>query len=172
MADVLMDGPALLSALEGVGARLMIVEGTLRVEVASKALTPAMRAALADKGPLLSAWLAREWQRHCASLPLRVDDPRPDIAVDSQWWTQLLNLAHGAATLELREALHCLRCLGARLIWDGPVLRLVRGDEMSAEEYAGYRERWLVPHAAELGVALKTLASLAHQIEARRRVAA
>jgi hypothetical protein len=167
-----MDGSALLSALDGVGARLMIVDGGLRVEVASRALTPAMREALADKGPLLSAYLAREWQRHVDGLPLRVDDPRSDIAVDSQWWTQLLNLAHGAGPVELREALHCLRCLGARLIWDGPALRLVAGSEIDAAEYADYRARWLVPHAAALGEVLRTLATLAHQIEARRRVAA
>ena len=172
MADILMTGAELLSALEGIGARLTIVDSGLRVEVASRALTPAMRQALVDKGSLLAAYLAREWQRHVDGLPLRTDDPRPDIGVDSQWWTQLLNLAHGAGPIELREALHCLRCLGARLIWDGPALRLVAGSEMSAEEYAGYRERWLVPHATVLGQVLKTLASLAHQIEARRRVAA
>ena len=51
MADVLMTGSALLSALEGVGAKLMIVDGGLRVEVASRALTPAMREGTVSNPP-------------------------------------------------------------------------------------------------------------------------
>ena len=160
MADVLMSGSELLDALEMAGATFTIVHGDLRVTVASRALTPAMRAGLADKGPLLAAYLARQWQRHLDSLPLRTDDPRPDLTEDSAQWTQLLNLAHGAATVELREALHCLRCCGARLAWRGSALYLTRGDETDDAEYGDWRQRWLMPHATVLAEVLTRLASL------------
>ena len=161
MADVLMTAVELLDALEMAGATFMMVHGDLRVTVASRALTPAMRAGLADKGPLRTAWLARQWQRHVDSLPLRTDDPRPDLTEDSAQWTQLLNLAHGAATVELREALHCLRCCGARLAWHASVLRLTRGEETDDAEYGDWRQRWLMPHANVLSDVLARLASLA-----------
>ncbi len=156
-----MDAVELLDALEMAGATFMMVHGDLRVTVASRALTPEMRAALQDKGPLLAAYLARQWQRHVDSLPLRTDDPRPDLTEDSAQWTQLLNLAHGAATVELREALHCLRCCGARLAWHGSMLRLTRGEETDDAEYGDWRQRWLMPHANVLSDVLARLASLA-----------
>ena len=160
MADILMSGSELLDALEMAGATFTIVHSDLRVTVASRALTPAMRAGLADKGPLLAAYLARQWQRHVDGLPLRTDDPRPDLTEDSAQWTQLLNLAHGAATVELREALHCLRCCGARLAWHASVLRLTRGEETDDAEYSDWRQRWLMPHANVLSDVLARLASL------------
>jgi len=168
-----MDGNTLLAALEAAGATFELADGDIRVTVASRALTPEMRAALReDKAPLLSAYLAREWQRHVDARPLRTDDPRPDIAGDSTLWSLLLNRVDGMGNTALREALHCLRCLGARLVRIDGALRLVRGDELSAEEYAAYREDWLVPHVRDLTEALTRLDAQARQIERRRRVAA
>jgi hypothetical protein len=167
-----MDGSVLLAALEAAGAEFELLDGDIRVTVASKALTPEMRQALQDKGPLRAAYLEREWLRYLATRPLRTDDPRPDIAGDSTLWSLLLNRIDGMGNTALREALHCLRCLGARLVRIDGALRLVRGDELSAEEHAAYREDWLVPHVRDLTEALTRLDAQARQIERRRRVAA
>jgi len=71
-------------------------------------------------------------------------DPRPDLKADSAAWTILLTVAerHGHEPL---MTLNGLRCLGARLlVYDK--LYLKPGGEMTAQEYAADRARWLVPY--------------------------
>lgn len=150
-----MDAEQTLAALEQRGVEVSLEEGRLRLSRHPEDLAEDVRA---NREAIVAALLGRAWQVHLDSLPLRTDDPRPDLAADSELWTRLLNLTHGMAGRELREVLHGLRCLGARLVWAGRMLRLVPGEEMSAEEYAADRERWLMPHAQVLS---ETLASLA-----------
>jgi hypothetical protein len=169
-----MDAQEILAALDAAGIEVLTEpDGRVALSKAPTALPGEVVAAIrADPDALLSAYLAREWQRHVDSRALRTDDPRPDIAGDSTLWSLLLNRVDGMGNTALREALHCLRCLGARLVRVDGALRLVRGDELSAEEYAAYREDWLVPHVRDLTEALTQLDAQARQIERRRRVAA
>lgn len=169
-----MEPHEILTALDAAGIEVITEPGgRVALSKAPTALPGEVVAAIrADPDALLSAHLAREWQRYTDARPLRTDDPRPDIAGDSTLWSLLLNRIDGMGNTALREALHCLRCLGARLVRIDGALRLVRGDELSAEEHAAYREDWLVPHVRDLTEALTRLDAQARQIERRRRVAA
>lgn len=85
------------------------------------------------------------------------DDPRPDLLDDSARWCRLLREAwhhdHDKAD-GLFGALHGLRCLGATLISASVGVRLVRG-AIDEEEYADLRQRYLVPHGAQLNGLLR-----------------
>jgi hypothetical protein len=169
-----MDAQEILAALDAAGIEVLIEpDGRVALSKPPTALPEEVIAAIkADPDALRTAYLERQWLRYLATRPLRTDDPRPDIAGDSTLWSLLLNRVDGMGNTALREALHCLRCLGARLVRVDGALRLVRGDELSAEEYAAYREDWLVPHVRDLTEALTQLDAQARQIERRRRVAA
>lgn len=166
-----MDAQQILAALDAAGVEVLTENG--RMALSKPPPADLLAAIQANREGVRSAWLEREWLAYIESRPLRTDDPRPDLAEDNAAWTLLLNRISGVGNVALREALHGLRCLGARLVRTcpalrlvaaGPSLRLVAGDEMSAEEYAAAREQWLLPCAAELSEALTRVgAQLAEQ---------
>ena len=86
-------------------------------------------------------------------------DPRPDLAEDSRLWHLLL--MHCRATEDdgpdsLYGALHGFRCLGARLAVVKGRVRLFRGD-ITEDEYAALRTRWLQPHHKRLTELLESM---------------
>ena len=87
-------------------------------------------------------------------------DPRSDLALDHYLWMRLLNMAYDRDGIDvngLAGALHGLRCCGAVLVrGDDGYLRLSLG-EITAGEYAAFRERYLMPHADTLVALLKAL---------------
>lgn len=77
-------------------------------------------------------------------------DPRPDIESDAWLWEHLLMWAwDGFAPQGLFGALKGLRCGGARLVLSGETVRLTRGD-WDELEYAGLRNKYLIPHGERL----------------------
>jgi hypothetical protein len=76
-------------------------------------------------------------------------DPRPDLVDDTVLWGPLLESARARFGDRVYGVLHAVRALGARLERDDRGLRLVPG-EISGDEYADLRERWLRPHADPL----------------------
>ncbi len=78
---------------------------------------------------------------------LRSEDPRPDLVADTELWSRLLGLAHdldGADAAGIYGVLLALRCCGAKLLSGDGTLRLLPG-QLTGEEYAADRERWLAP---------------------------
>jgi len=77
-------------------------------------------------------------------------DPRPDLVADHAQWEDLLGRAWrlDAADPEgVYGALNGIRCCAARLERTQPAgWRIVRGDELSEQEWHDLRERWLLPH--------------------------
>lgn len=77
-------------------------------------------------------------------------DPRPDLVADHAHWEDLLGRAWrlDAADPEgVYGALNGIRCCAARLERTQPAgWRIVRGDELSEQEWHDLRERWLLPH--------------------------
>lgn len=137
---------ALLAALRRRGVELAIgPTGTLRYRPVD-ALTDADLATLrAHKAEVLGLLAGHDDAVAEAGYRL---DPRPDLVYDHGLWVRLLARAYGLDGHQpngLYGAFHGLRCLGARLADDGHGLRLVPGD-ISGDEYAALRARWLVPH--------------------------
>lgn len=92
-----------------------------------------------------------------------VTDPRPDLAEDSELWTQLLALAETEDRM-LAGALHGFRCMGTR-IKRGQKGYVLRPDVdptgnlawPSQEEYEGAKEEWLRPYVRKIAELLKKL---------------
>jgi hypothetical protein len=89
-------------------------------------------------------------------------DPRPDLAYDSEDWTNLLNIANCKNSL-LAWILHGFRCCGLRLHRgrEGWALRPELDPNASKwttkEEYFEDRDRWLVQYQKEIAELLKTI---------------
>jgi hypothetical protein len=97
-------------------------------------------------------------------------DPRPDLAADSVLWSSLLMSARaidGNNPDGLYGALDCVRGLGAQLKTIDGRLWLVAG-EMTDDEYASMRQRWLVPHQETLVRLLGNIERWAKTDAARR----
>ena len=107
-------------------------------------------------------------------------DPRPDLVADhSRWWLVLAAAwrLDGQDPDGVYGALSGLRCCGARLEIAGPAnwslqpegppptWKLTRGEEMTEEQYQGYRQTYLVPHTAAIRKLLNApeAGQLAHQ---------
>jgi len=66
-------------------------------------------------------------------------------------------------------ALNGLRCCGARLIRVDGQMRLLRGEEMTAEEYGEAKQRYLMPHAGLLNRLLKDVGVVERRLARERR---
>ena len=92
---------------------------------------------------------------------LKIQDPRPDLAEDSELWKVLLNMAQEQNPM-LAGVLHGFRCLGTRIrqAKNGYILRPEIDPVFawpSQEEYEKERDRWLKPHTKEIAALLKRL---------------
>jgi len=146
----------------------------LEIQMPESADTPELRATIAaHKGGLLD-YLAGRLTVHIRPDPDPLwTDPRPDLKGDSRRWTLLLKnaLAGDVANGQPDEApvfgmLYVLRQMGARLEiagpdnWtlrpEGPLpnWRIVRGEEMTPEEYDDFRGRYMLRHSAALAALL------------------
>ncbi len=132
----------------------------------------ALAASTPDEAPLdpadfaaLREVLARYGSFQPAPLDPPWADPRSDLVGDHGSFPLLLETAYRLDGQDLNGvfgALVGIRCCGARLTHAGPAnwsrapegprptWRLVRGDEMTEAEYAGYRQTYLAPHTAAL----------------------
>ena len=98
------------------------------------------------------------------------EDPRPDLAEDTEYWRQLLRLAyaHDAREDGLARLLYTLRALGGRILDQKGRLRLAAGaeGEYGQAEYARDRDRYLRPYRQELVALLGAAAIQADQAQA------
>lgn len=87
---------------------------------------------------------------------LRLPDPRPDLAEDSELWQELLGICHRryGQNTELFEILRGMRCCGLRIKQGqtGYVLRPEIGDHgfMDMAEYETMRDKYLVPYKQQI----------------------
>ncbi len=166
-----LDLEALLAVLAEKGIAVAAVEGRVRVTPA-RAVTPELGAAIAANKAGLQDYLAGRF-----TILIRPDpdppwtDPRPDLRGDRGRWMLLLEAAYARDT-EIFGMLTVLRQMGARLEIAGPHSRtlpsggslpgwrIVRGKEMTAEEYADFRGRYMLRHSAALAALLAAPAAV------------
>lgn len=95
-----------------------------------------------------------------APFPDLTEDPRPDLAEDSEAWRRFLKLAL-ANDETLAEILHGFRCAGARLVRRksgfGFVLRPDPGYNPDPEAYRMDAKRWLRPMGKQVEALLSSL---------------
>ncbi len=154
----MIDLASLLVALEERGVLIAAAGVRLVVDGPRGAVTPELRAAIeAHKQDLLD-YLAGKF-----TVPIRPDpdppwiDPRPELKGDSGRWMRLLETAQARDTA-IFGMLYVLRQMGARLeiagpdnwtlLPEGPLpgWKIVRGDEMTPEEYDDFRGRYMLRH--------------------------
>jgi len=103
-----------------------------------------------DEFAALRTWLERYGTFTPAPPEPPWTDPRPDLVADHDRWEDLLGRAWrlDAADPEgVYGALNGIRCCAARLErTQSAGWRLVKGDELSEQEWHDLRERWLLPH--------------------------
>lgn len=93
-----------------------------------------------------------------------IADPRPDLKEDSELWTAILKNA-ARSNLELYGILHGFRCMGTRLKHNSKGNVVLRPDIdptgarawASQQEYDQAKNRYLVPHHAEITELLSEL---------------
>lgn len=154
----------LLEELEAAGAVVAEEGGRVRIRAPQGSIPPGLRARL-DKKALLHELRQRAWQRFLDKCPGPTEDPRPDLAEDSAWWSRLLTLAHERDE-ELGGILHGFRCLGRRLRRrDGGVVLGPADDAADVLEYQEDRARYLLPSYTSLLTALLT--QLSEEVVAR-----
>jgi hypothetical protein len=146
-----MNAEELVRQLEQLDARLVVQDGRLFIDAPAGAVPEELCAALrTHREALLAAGAV--WYRVNEEIDLR-DDPRPDLAGDSQIWAQILRKA---AEIDFDDpyglfgALYGVRCCGARLEGTARGRRLVRPEEMGKWEWEDLRDQWLMPHRAAL----------------------
>lgn len=152
----------------------------LEIDMPQAANTSELRAAIAAHKQGLLDYLAGKFTIHLRPDPDPLwTDPRPDLGGDSRRWTLLLEeaLAGDVANGQGDEAplfgmLYVLRQMGARLEiagpddWtlqpEGPLpgWKIVRGEEMTVEEYDDFRGRYVLRHGAALAALLAAPAAV------------
>ncbi|MGH8987458.1 MAG: hypothetical protein ACRDXC_02530, partial [Acidimicrobiales bacterium] len=111
----------LLAELRTLGVTATVQDGRVRVCPASVIPAELLSLLRAHREELFVALQGRDtWQAEPPAVggawALRlVQDPRPDLAGDSETWGRLLVLAQGGGGDELLDVLRGLRCCGARL---------------------------------------------------------
>ena len=165
---------ALLAVLHDLRAIISTDGDHLEIQMPESEDTPELRAAIAAHKQGLLDYLAGKLTIHIRPDPDPLwTDPRPDLKGDSWRWTLLLEnaLARDAANGQPNEApvfgmLYVLRQMGARLeiagpddwtlLPEGPLpdWKIVRGEEMTAEEYDDFRGRYMLRHSAALAALL------------------
>lgn len=153
-----MTAGELLEELRRRGATVTTEGGELHIVAPKGALTPELRQALAGHKPELLVLLAGELER-----VYWTTGPRPDLVEDSSLWARLLSLAYsidGGDPYGMFQALHCLRCEGARLQVAQDTAVLDPG-EWAPEEYVDVWGQYLAPHSGELTRLLCELATVA-----------
>jgi hypothetical protein len=146
-----MNSEELLQRLERLDARLVVQGDRLFLDAPAGTVPEELRAALRTHRTALLAAAAVSWKVN-EEIDLR-DDPRPDLAGDSQMWARLLR---GAAEIDFDDpyglfgALYGVRCCGATLEATTRGWRIVRPEEMGTWEWEDLREQWLMPHKAAL----------------------
>jgi len=165
---------ALLAVLHDLRVVISTDGNHLEVQMPEAASTPELRAAIAAHKQGLLDYLAGKFTIHIRPDPDPLwTDPRPDLKGDSRRWTLLLKnaLEGDVANGQGDEApvfgmLYVLRQMGARLeiagpddwtlLPEGPLPRwkIVRGEEMTAEEYDDFRRRYMLRHSAALAALL------------------
>jgi hypothetical protein len=146
-----MNAEELLRQLEQLDARPVVQGGRLFLDAPSGAVPEELLAALRTHKAELLARMAGSYGVN-EDIDLR-DDPRPDLARDSQMWAQILRKA---AEIDFDDpnglfgALYGVRCCGAMLEATGHGWRMVRPEEMGTWEWEDLREQWLMPHRAAL----------------------
>ena len=147
-----MNSEELLKQLDQLDARLVVQGDRLYLDAPAGAVPEELRAALRTHRAALLAVAAGSPKRVNEDIDLR-DDPRPDLAGDSQMWARLLR---EAAEIDFDDpyglfgALYGVRCCGATLEATARGWRLVRPEEMGTWEWEDLREQWLMPHKAAL----------------------
>ena len=146
-----MNAEELLQQLEQLDARLVVQDGRLFIDAPAGAVPEELLIALRTHKAEFLARMAGSYRVN-EGVDLR-DDPRPDLAGDSQMWARLL---HEAAEIDFDDpyglfgALYGVRCCGARLEGTARGWRLVRPEEMGTWEWEDLRDQWLMPHRAAL----------------------
>ncbi len=154
----------LLAVLCDLGVVISADGGRLEINAAESAHTPELAATIAAQKSGLLDYLAGKFTVHIRPDPDPPwTDPRPDLKGDGSRWMLLLEAAYPRDTAHaLFGMLYVLRQMGARLEIAGPKDRtplpegplpnwkIVRGDEMTAEEYDDFRERYMLRHSAAL----------------------
>ena len=158
----MMDPESLLVALEERGIRIEVEGGRLVADFRDGAMTPELHAEMEAQKPFLLDYLAGKF-----TVLIRPDpdplwtDPRPDLEGDSGRWMRLLEAALARDEM-LFGMLSVLRQMGARLEIAGPDNRalpgegplpdwkIVRGAEMTPEEYDDFRRRYMLRHKEAL----------------------
>jgi hypothetical protein len=146
-----MNAEELLQQLEQLDARLVVQGGRLFLDAPAGAVPEELLAALRTHKAELLARMAGSYRVN-EDIDLR-DDPRPDLAGDSEMWARLLR---GAAEIDFDDpnglfgALYGIRCCGATLEATARGWRIVRPEDMGTWEWEDLREQWLMPHRAAL----------------------
>lgn len=163
----------LLTTFEALGVILTTQGEGLHVKAPAAVLTPDLRALLAGHKAELLAALALRGEKPpspapesdtnlgpAAALgPALWEDPRPELAEDTNLWRRLLFAAYveGHDPDSLFWILQGLRCYGAALRL-GKSTAILEHGEIDAAEYAQWRAQYLAPKAGELRPLLAELA--------------